>query len=84
MTHQSSFAPRPSRAPGLGSEADVAWRYARSLDEAMRLSRAIDQHVQGPTRSSKNPDYWPRKTRFVVIFPDGAAVSEHETSTRSN
>ena len=48
MTHQSSFAPRDHlEHPGdFGSEADVTWRYATSLDEAVRLSRAIDQHVQ--------------------------------------
>ena len=48
MTHQSSFAPRDhlEHPADFGSEADVTWRYARSLDEAVRLSRAIDQHVQ--------------------------------------
>lgn len=30
----------------FGVEAEVTWRPARSLDEAVRLSRAIDQHVQ--------------------------------------
>ena len=48
MTHQSSFAPRDhlEQPADFGSEADVTWRYATSLDEAVRLSRAIDQHVQ--------------------------------------
>lgn len=30
----------------FGVEAEVTWRPARSLDEAVRLSRAIDQHAQ--------------------------------------
>lgn len=48
MTHQSSFAPRDLLEQGadFGSEADVTWRYVTSLDEAVRLSRAVDQHVQ--------------------------------------
>ncbi len=48
MTHQSSFAPRdlPEQPVDFGIEADVTWHYARSLDEAIRLSRAIDQHAQ--------------------------------------
>jgi|WetSurMetagenome_2_1015567.scaffolds.fasta_scaffold631131_2 hypothetical protein len=48
MTHQSYFAPRDLLAVAVdfGTEADVTWRYARNFDEAIRLSRAIDQHVQ--------------------------------------
>lgn len=44
MTHQSSFAPRDllTHPADFGTEADVTWCYARSLDEAIRLSRAID------------------------------------------
>lgn len=54
MTIRSSFAPRDllEHTDDFGTEADVVWRYAISLDEAMRLSRSIDQHVRalGVTR----------------------------------
>jgi hypothetical protein len=61
MTHQSSFAPRDllTVPADFGTEADVTWRYARNLDEAIRLSRAIDQHVQalGVTRLLRRGRY---------------------------
>ncbi len=48
MTHQSSFAPRDllTHPADFGREINVTWRYAKSLDEAVRLSRSIDQHMQ--------------------------------------
>jgi len=48
MTQQSSFTPRELlEEPGdFGTEPDVTWKYAANLDQAIRLSRAIDQHVQ--------------------------------------
>lgn len=48
MTLQTSFAPRDllTHPADFGRELNVTWRYAKSLDEALRLSRSIDQHVQ--------------------------------------
>jgi len=48
MTYQSSFAPRDhlDQPADFGSEADATWRLATNLDEAVRLSCAIDQHIQ--------------------------------------
>lgn len=48
LTAPSSFSPRNllEHADDFGMEADVVWRYASNLDEALRLSRAIDQHTQ--------------------------------------
>ncbi len=48
MTHQSWFAPRDllTHPADFGREINVTWRYAKSLDEAVRLSRSIDQHMQ--------------------------------------
>ncbi len=47
MTHQSSFAPRDllTHPADFGREINVTWRYAKSLDEAVRLSRSIDQRM---------------------------------------
>lgn len=62
MTHQSSFAPRDhlEQPADFGSEADVTWRYATSLDEAVRLSCAIDQQVQalGVNRLLRRGRHW--------------------------
>ena len=48
MKRSSSFAPRDllTHPADFGREINVTWRYARSLDEAVRLSRSIDQHMQ--------------------------------------
>src|SRR5580692_3360453 len=48
MTVRSSFAPRDllEHPDDFGTESDVVWHFATNLDEAVRLSRSIDQHLQ--------------------------------------
>lgn len=46
MAEPASFVPRSflEHPDDFGVDVDVSWRLASSLDEALRLSRAIDQH----------------------------------------
>lgn len=48
MPEAPSFTPRAllEHPDDFGLEADATWRFARSLDEAICLNRAIDQHTQ--------------------------------------
>jgi hypothetical protein len=44
VAEASSFVPRSmlEHPDDFGVESDVTWRFAKSLDEAVRLSRAIE------------------------------------------
>lgn len=46
VTEPASFVPRSllEHPDDFGAETDVTWRLAASLDEAIRLARALDQH----------------------------------------
>lgn len=48
MSEPASFVPRDllDHPTDFGVESEPTWHYAGNLDEALRLSRAIDQHTQ--------------------------------------